>query len=79
MNDTSPVVETLSFEEALRELEEIVRSLERGDASLETAIASYTRGTALRAQCERKLNEAEQRVQAIVPGPNGPSLREIEE
>lgn len=79
MNDTSPAVETLSFEEALRELEEIVRSLERGDASLETAIASYTRGTALRAHCERKLNEAEQRVQAIVPGPGGPSLREIEE
>lgn len=79
MNDTSPAVEALSFEEALRELEEIVRSLERGDASLETASASYTRGTALRAHCERKLNEAEQRVQAIVPGPNGPSLREIEE
>ncbi len=73
-------VETLSFEEALRELEEIVRQLERGDATLENAITSYTRGTTLRAHCERKLAEAEQRVQAIVPNPGGgvPSLREME-
>ncbi|MFC0409455.1 exodeoxyribonuclease VII small subunit [Roseomonas elaeocarpi] len=79
MTDTPPPVETLSFEDALRELEDIVRRLERGDASLEAAITSYTRGTELRTHCERKLAEAEQRVQAIVPGPNGPALREIEE
>ena len=73
-------VATLSFEEALRELEEIVRQLERGEATLETAITSYTRGTELRAHCERKLAEAEQRVQAIVPSPGGgtPTLREVE-
>lgn len=72
-------VESLSFEEALRELEDIVRQLERGEASLESAITSYTRGTELRAHCERKLAEAEQRVQAIIPGNGGaPTLREVE-
>ncbi|MFT8244164.1 exodeoxyribonuclease VII small subunit [Roseomonas sp. BN140053] len=75
---SQPAVETLSFEEALRELEEIVRRLEKGDASLEAAITSYTRGNALRGHCERKLAEAEQRVQAIVPGPGGPTLREAD-
>ena len=81
MTETPAIaVETLSFEDALRELEEIVRHLERGEASLESAITSYTRGTELRAHCERKLAEAEQRVQAIVPNPQGgaPSLREVE-
>jgi len=72
-------VSTLSFEDALAELESIVKGLERGDAALEAAISAYTRGTALRAHCERKLAEAEQRVQAIVvPAAGGtPSLGEM--
>lgn len=79
MTTDAPPVESLSFEEALRELEGIVRGLERGEAPLEEAIGAYTRGTALRAHCERKLSEAEQRVQAIVPGAAGPALREMDE
>ena len=73
-------VSALSFEDALAELETIVKGLERGDAALETAIAAYTRGTALRTHCERKLAEAEQRVQAIVVPVNGgaPGLREMD-
>jgi exodeoxyribonuclease VII small subunit len=71
-------VEDLSFEEALRELEEIVKRLEGGQARLEEAMDSYTRGTALRAHCERKLAEAEARVQALVPAGGGPTLRDVE-
>ena len=68
----------LSFEDALQELEEIVRSLEGGKGSLAQAIADYERGAALRQHCERKLAEAEAKVQAIVEGPGGPALRDVE-
>ncbi|WP_458096955.1 exodeoxyribonuclease VII small subunit [Roseomonas sp. WA12] len=71
-------VEALSFEEAMAELESIVRRLEGGQARLEEAMDSYARGTALRAHCERKLSEAEARVQALVPSPAGPTLRDVE-
>ena len=45
----------LGFEDALKELEEIVRALEQGKGKLEDAIRSYERGAALKAHCERKL------------------------
>jgi exodeoxyribonuclease VII small subunit len=79
MSETeAPEVENLSFEEAMAELEAIVKRLEGGQAKLEEAMASYARGTALRAHCERKLAEAEARVQALVPGAGGPTLRDVE-
>jgi exodeoxyribonuclease VII small subunit len=61
----------LSFEDALSELERIVRGLEGGQQKLEDAIASYERGTALKRHCEAKLAEAEARVQAIVERADG--------
>jgi exodeoxyribonuclease VII small subunit len=73
-----PDIAGLSFEEALAELEGIVKALESGQGNLEKAIEDYERGAALRRHCERKLAEAEQKVQAIVEGPDGPSLREVE-
>jgi len=59
-------VATLSFEEALAELEGIVKQLEAGQGRLEDAIAAYERGAALRKHCEDKLAEAEAKVEAIV-------------
>ncbi|HEX4262626.1 MAG TPA: exodeoxyribonuclease VII small subunit [Acetobacteraceae bacterium] len=59
-------IATLSFEDALAELERIVRGLEGGQQKLEDAIVAYERGARLRRHCESKLVEAEQRVQAIV-------------
>lgn len=73
-----PEVAMLSFEDALAELEEIVRTLEGGKGSLAHAIADYERGAALRKHCEQRLAEAEQKVQAIVETPAGPSLRDVE-
>ncbi len=61
----------LSFEDALGELEKIVRGLEGGQQKLEDAIAAYERGAALRRHCEAKLAEAEARVQAIVERADG--------
>lgn len=75
---TSADIETLSFEQALAELEGIVKALESGQGALEASVAAYQRGAALRAHCERKLAEAEQKVQAIVEGPSGVTLRDVE-
>ena len=69
---TAPDVPALSFEDALAELERIVRGLEGGALKLEDAIAAYERGTALRRHCEAKLAEADARVQAIVAAGDAP-------
>lgn len=64
-------IAALSFEDALAELDRIVRGLEAGQQKLEEAIAAYERGSALKRHCEAKLAEAEARVQAIVEEPAG--------
>jgi exodeoxyribonuclease VII small subunit len=61
----------MSFEDALAELEQIVRRLEAGQVKLDEAILSYERGALLKQHCERKLNEAQQRVERIAIGPDG--------
>ena len=57
--------EALSFEAALRELEEIVASLERGEVSLDTAISAFERGTELKTLCQSRLEEARMKVEKI--------------
>lgn len=58
-------IATMGFEDALKELEQIVRSLESGDAKLDDAITSYERGAALKKHCEAKLTEAKSRIERI--------------
>ena len=67
-------VSAMSFEDAMKALEAIVDRLESGDAPLEESIALYERGAALRAHCEKKLRDAELRVEKIVQGAGGPAL-----
>lgn len=64
-------VEQLSFEAALKELEDIVGRLEQGEVDLEDSIALYERGQALKAHCEKKLKSAEGRLEKIVAGASG--------
>jgi exodeoxyribonuclease VII small subunit len=73
MADSSipPEIAALSFEDALAELERIVRQLEEGRAKLDDAISSYERGTLLRRHCEAKLREAQAKVERIVATPDG--------
>jgi exodeoxyribonuclease VII small subunit len=61
----------LAFEEALAELERIVRQLEEGKGPLDAAIDAYSRGSLLKRHCEAKLAEAQARVDRIVLGPDG--------
>jgi exodeoxyribonuclease VII small subunit len=67
MND----VDQMSFEDAIKELEVVVGQLERGDVALDQSIALYERGAALKARCEAKLKEAEEKVARITLGENG--------
>jgi exodeoxyribonuclease VII small subunit len=66
-----PDIDAMSFEDALAELEQIVRRLEGGQVKLDEAILAYERGAQLKRHCEKKLNEAQQRVDRIVIGPDG--------
>ncbi len=58
-------IKAMSFEQALDELEDIVRRLESGDIELDGAIQAYARGAALKNHCDQKLRQAEQRVSRI--------------
>ncbi|GGH01603.1 MAG TPA: exodeoxyribonuclease VII small subunit [Oceanicaulis sp.] len=72
MTDSTPAdIAKLSFEAALKELEDIVQQLERGDVELEKSIAMYERGAALRAHCEARLKDAQLKVDKIVLGADG--------
>ncbi len=61
----------LSFEDALAELEKIVRQLEEGGGKLDNAIGAYERGALLKKHCEEKLREARVKVEKISLGPDG--------
>jgi len=70
-SETSADIAAMSFEDAVVELEQIVRRLEGGQVKLDEAILAYERGAQLKRHCEKKLNEAQQRVDRIVIGPDG--------
>ncbi len=64
-------VAEMTFEDAIKELETVVGQLERGDVALDESIALYERGAALKARCEAKLKEAEEKVAKITLGEGG--------
>ncbi len=64
-------IQKLSFEDALAELEQIVRRLEEGKAKLDEAIVAYERGALLKLHCEKKLREAQMKVEQITLGSDG--------
>jgi len=65
-----PVAE-MSFEEAMADLERVVGALERGDVPLEESIRLYERGAELKARCDTKLGEAEEKVARIITDREG--------
>lgn len=64
-------IESLSFEEALKELESIVRTLESGQGELEASITEFTRGNALKEHCAKKLADAKLKVEKLNLSPTG--------
>jgi exodeoxyribonuclease VII small subunit len=73
MNEFAPPVDvdTLSFEQALDELETIVKRLEEGRVPLAESVAIYERGEALKQRCEDLLRQAEARVEKITLDASG--------
>src|SRR4030081_348929 len=83
MADVGAEIRALSYEDALKELEGLIRKLESGSVDLADSIASYERGAALAAHCARLLDAPEQTVEKLVLGADGkpseaplPSLHE---
>jgi exodeoxyribonuclease VII small subunit len=64
-------VAKMTFEEAMKELEAVVAQLESGDVELEKSIALYQRGAELKAHCDARLAEAQERVEKIRLGEGG--------
>ena len=65
------VVNDMSFEEAMEELERVVSKLEEGDVALDQSIELYEKGAELKRRCESKLKEAEEKVAAITSDSDG--------
>lgn len=65
-----------TFEENMQRLEQIVRSLERGDVALEESLKLFQEGTALIQSCGKLLDEAELQVKKIASAPDGSPLEE---
>ena len=64
-------IAALSFEDALKELESIVKRLESGDSPLDAAIEEYARGTALKNHCQKKLESARLKVDKLSESRDG--------
>jgi len=71
MPDQPDPIAELSFEAALKRLEEIVRRLEGGEASLDESIELYGEGDRLKQQCEARLQAAQAKIETITFGRDG--------
>jgi exodeoxyribonuclease VII small subunit len=71
MEEGADQIASLSFEDALRALEDVVRRLESGEVALDQSISLYERGEALRRHCQARLDAAQARIEKIVAGPDG--------
>lgn len=69
--DSVADIQAMSFEAALAELKMIVERLEQGEGKLDEAIDAYDRGAKLKAHCETKLREAQEKIEKITIGPDG--------
>jgi exodeoxyribonuclease VII small subunit len=74
MAEGSTDISGLSFEDALRALEEVVRKLEGGEVPLDQSIDLYERGEALRKHCQARLDAAQARIEKIVTGASGAAV-----
>ena len=70
MSDTADI-KKLTFEQAIDQLETIVKRLEEGKVPLEESVSIYERGEALKRRCEELLRQAEARVEKITLDANG--------
>ncbi len=71
---------SMTFEQSMERLDEIVQALEAGETSLEDSIKLFEEGTALAAKCGKLLDDAELKVTKLTEGPDGaPVEQEVSE
>ena len=68
---TAKATKGIPFEDALKELESIVRKLESGTVDLESSMQDYLRGTELKTYCEQQLKDARLKVESIIKAQSG--------
>ena len=71
MSEQAADIAGMSFEDALKALEDVVRKLETGEVPLDESIGLYERGEQLRRHCQARLDAAQARIEKIVAGPDG--------
>ncbi|RVQ69235.1 exodeoxyribonuclease VII small subunit [Croceicoccus ponticola] len=71
MDDPHDDIANMTYEQALKALEDVVRRLESGEVALDESISLYERGEKLRAHCQARLDAAQARIEKIVAGPDG--------
>jgi exodeoxyribonuclease VII small subunit len=74
MNEPGPDISQMTFEDALKALEDVVRKLETGEVPLDQSIDLYERGEKLRKHCQARLDAAQARIEKIVAGPDGKAV-----
>ncbi len=79
MAKENKIPENTSFEQALAQLESIVKKLETGTTDLETSLTDYAQGVALKKHCETKLAEAKLKVEKIIESDKGLSLEPVKD
>ena len=71
MDENLADISAMTFEQALRALEDVVRKLEGGDVPLDDSISLYERGEQLRKHCQARLDAAQARIEKIVQRADG--------
>ena len=71
MNDKN-----MTFEQSMQRLEQIVRTMERGDAPLEESLKLFQEGTELVRNCNQLLENAQLQVKKIMTAPDGSPVEE---
>ena len=74
MTDEPTDIDKMPFEEALAELERVVRALEEGEGGLQHAVDLYERGAKLRQRCEDELRAAQARIEAVAANAAGEAV-----
>jgi exodeoxyribonuclease VII small subunit len=74
MDEPASDISQMTFEDALRALEDVVRQLESGEVPLDESIGLYERGEQLRKHCQARLDAAQARIEKIVAGPDGKAV-----
>lgn len=65
------MMENNTFEQSLKDLENIVLELEKGEMSLDDSIKKFEKGIELSRECSKKLEEAEKKINVLVSTENG--------